>query len=358
LDSLLDTMTTVVGILLIILIVLQLDVKQAVERIVRKETKSGPKVEQKDLDKKETEIKEAMARIAALKAEREEARSQAEAFATQRQSKAAKLASLQSSLNRSAKPKSTAELKKMEKELAAKLKKMEEDIKQTGVRYRELRMLLAKTPVPKKVAPNDITIPKPRPAPEGSVPFNYIVRRGIVYPIEEANLKEIVKKAVAKSGSKKNAKNEYNPAPIIAYFKKNSVGDKHFRLEAFENPGKIIQFRLHRKRAGGTTSAMLSNFNSSFRTELRKFNPKKQYAMFHVWPDSYQTYSRARSYMDRQKIPAGWTPREDKGEHQLNLGWYRTVGRTAVEEAAAAKRAKEPPKPPAKKPPPPKNVLD
>ena len=62
--------------------------------------------------------------------------------------------------------------------------------------------------------------------------------------------------------------------------------------------------------------------------------------------------------MDRQKIPAGWEPREDKDEWHQYLGWYRLYGRTAVEEAAAAKQAAQPKPPNNKKPAPPKNVLD
>ena len=59
LDSLLDTMTGVVGILLIILIVLQLDVGDAVERIVRRtitETQLLPDVSPQEFERLRLEL--------------------------------------------------------------------------------------------------------------------------------------------------------------------------------------------------------------------------------------------------------------------------------------------------------------
>ena len=373
LDSLLDTMTNVVGILIIVLIVTQLNVAAAVKRIF---SEFPPVSEQQLVDLKEQVKKEREELLemqktdpAKLKKDKEDLEKQLAEVEKKRKSALEELEGL-----KKAGEESQVALLKLEaaKKLAAE-KKAESDAKEAEVNALlaeadRLKGILDDTPILTAPPPRVVRLPDPRSVPPGARPktFYCVNNRVIYFPMDEfhAALKEKLEKAVESRLNPENAKmvvskkekvvdnrkvTEYvfDANRVLAYLKENPLENATMRatltVGETSTRGRLT---LVPKEGAGDTYEQLSNPLSGFRRGVLSLQTQNIYLWFIVLPDSFGTYLRAREIVDAAKVAAGWEP-----------GWApakgKTVQMTATCYTVLFKRRKDPPPPDPNKPPPP-----
>jgi len=334
LDSLLDTMTSVVGILLIMLIVIQLDVTNAVQRIISEQeniergvsdaqlaemeqTKKELQATQKDLQNQfvtardqrlsgSAEAQTLNQEIKTLKVQLEQR--QNTAAAAEKQATAARLLAAEAT-------KKKAEITKLKTEIAAIM-----------TDFNDAKNTLRATPVPATLPSKVVKLPAPKAAPKGAKPLYVICNGGLVVPVDTDGLIKTVKGVVEKSGLKPDEKKEYNGKQFEDLFKKRYVGDKDWRLKAVDAPNHRMRFHLFKQTRAGETPDQIRNQVSRYRLLLSRLDKKKRYLVFLVWPDSYDTYLLARSISNHHGFAAGWRPETTKDGWTPYLGTYFTQG--------------------------------
>lgn len=323
-DSLLDTLTNVVGILVIMLIVTLLGVRDAVRRIKweipdiskakLEELRRLADLKQQKLSEERASIEETQAVLAKLKKIQEE---------IDALKKLLKLDSPEAQLK---------ELRKKLEELEKLKKKLEEEAKKLEKELARLRQRLAKLPK-RKSGPGTkvIRMPNPRsPVPESKCVW-FMCRDNRVTKMDHEQLLETALKRIASSKHllsirekgrvlKVPAKDRkrhpilkevaswiLDPEKTVGYFAKKDIGDRDFRLSLRLHP-TYKKERLYAtfRKGRGETPKHLRSLTSKFAVTVRGMNPKKQYARFLVSPESFEVYIRAREIVEQYNVPAGW----------------------------------------------------
>ncbi len=313
LDSLLDTMTNVVGILVIVLIVTQLGVADAVKRMltVQEFADDLPKISSTQLENIRAETEQLKKAVAGLDANVNFlgiGGEDAELIELNNQ-----ITTFDEDLKNLETKKDSAELEKLVTERRTELAKLEKEFQKTDKRLSELQALLTRAPKKKKAPPPKVVqVPDPRPAPEGSEPYHFLCRGGKVYPVDIDRMKRLGRSALntVKLKTRRTAKKRFillDPKPLVAYFKNNPVGDTFFRLTV-EISNYTPRLVLNRRPEAGEDAGQLAAKGSDYQHVLRTIKGKKRYARFRVYGDSFETYIAARRVCDSYDIPAGWEP--------------------------------------------------
>lgn len=361
LDSLLDTMTNVVGILVLVLIVTQLGVSDALTEIAANSQAS------------EDSIAEAQAQLAALSLEKEELAEQTTSLAgfdidaererlnrlkqkleaqkrlLEDQSKQANEFSLNIERDRQAAAKNKKEIE----DTKQKRQQLQTDIEKALELRAEIQAKLDRTPRRAAAPPKEVTIPNPRPAPEGSQQAIIICAGNRLYPVV---LKPIRDDLVARSKNlivqrRLNRDPEAGIDPEAfgeLYSKLRYTKDPFFDVELFVAGKRWPQVRLKPKEGRGGSEEELRRSNSRIRTILAGLDPQKYWVRFYVLPDSFDVYLTARRVLADAGVLAGWEPQSENWVYTAGIGGGIELG---------------PPRPPNPNPPParpskPANVID
>ena len=352
LDSLLDTITTVVGILIILLIVVQLGADSAVNRIVEERKKEdGEAMMEERTNRFEKQRQDLL----------DEKKKVQEKLASENKSQA----------------KLVQEISQLEKELAAKKKamppappklqnlrqektKLDNDKKAIELKVKKVKGLLAKAPKPSgQTLSKEVSLPDPKPAPPKAKPFRFLCRNGKIYPLDDPRLISRVTQEIKKAGINPNKAKEYDGKKILAHFAKAKPGDPFFLAKPRIDANKRIIFELQKKSAAGEDEETLVKPTSKYLAALKGISPKTHYLQFEVFEDSFAAYLAARDLASKRNFPAGWKPVSRGPDTDCTLALWNLydLGRAAL----IASRPPPKPKPPTGKPTPPKkpaNVLD
>jgi hypothetical protein len=352
LDSLLDTITTVVGILIILLIVVQLGADSAVNRIVEERKKEdGEAMMEERTNRFEKQRQDLL----------DEKKKVQEKLASENKSQA----------------KLVQEISQLEKELAAKKKamppappklqnlrqektKLDNDKKAIELKVKKVKGLLAKAPEPSgQTLSKEVSLPDPKPAPPKAKPFRFLCRNGKIYPLDDPRLISRVTQEIKKAGINPNKAKEYDGKKILAHFAKAKPGDPFFLAKPRIDANKRIIFELQKKSAAGEDEETLVKPTSKYLAALKGISPKTHYLQFEVFEDSFAAYLAARDLASKRNFPAGWKPVSRGPDTDCTLALWNLydLGRAAL----IASRPPPKPKPPTGKPTPPKkpaNVLD
>jgi hypothetical protein len=362
LDSLLDTMTNVVGILVLVLIVTQLGVTDALTEItansnVTQEDLDAAKQQLASLAQEKQQLAEQASSVASfdIEAERERLRRLKETLEAQKklladESKKANEYSLALDRDREAAAKNTKDIEDTQQ----KRKELQTELEKSLERRAELQALLDKTPRRSAPAPEKVvTIPNPRPAPEGARQVILVCAENRLYPL---NLDEIRKDAELRS-KQIITRQRLNLDPALGidpekfatlYTKLKYPTDDFFDVEYFVAGNRWPQMKLIPKEGRGAPEQELRRPQSRIRKLLAQLDPEKFYARFYVLPDSFDVYLTARQVMSELGVLAGWEPQPQD--------WFFTAGVGGGIELG-------PPRPPNPNPPPatpskPANVID
>jgi hypothetical protein len=322
LDSLLYTLTNVVGVLVMVLMLTSLNVQKAVQRI-------------REIDPSQLGI--SAAELARLEAQAEQQRQKRAAL--EQQADLAALAAAQQELtdnlqklsllkqHSQAAPLPALKLDALKKDVAAKSKQAADLGKQLTAAEEELaklKRLLATTP---ELGPAPeaklVSLPNPREAPPGAKPALVLCREGKVIPFDPNDLRDRAKKRA--NALLRPLKLRAGPGGMIDCDKLvrqfndgPAIGDATARTRL-----GIVNFNLYLYydfRSAGETAAQVSTPNSGFRRAVRSLDPTKYYISFLVWNDSFEAYVEARRVCDEIGLLAGWQPLADSYVYKAGLG--------------------------------------
>ena len=218
----------------------------------------------------------------------------------------------------------------------------------------ELKALLDKTP--RRSAPAEakvVTIPNPRPAPEGARQALLICAGNRLYPM---NVEPIRKDAELRS-KQLITRQRLNLDPQAGidpekfdklYSKFRYTQDDFFDVEYYVSGNRWPRMKLIPRESKGATEEELRRPGSRIRKILATLDPQKFYARFYVLPDSFDVYLTARQVLTEQNVLAGWEPQAQSWTFTAGVGGGIELG---------------PPRPPSPTPPPskpvkPANVID
>lgn len=339
LDSLMDTTTNVVGILVIVLVITQLGVSSAVNRI----RANLPEVTAEQLEKERAqaaELREMTARIAEGATAIESQIAIDESLVASGQTVIEKLRA-----EIEAAQKGVAEAEQEKKQLDEQLlksKALATELAKARAELARLKQQLAAVPKVNIVPPKEIHLPNPREAPKGAAPLVILCRENRALAVPEEGLRNLAEARIGQLRLQADATGAVDGQKLVDYFERVDVGNRQFRL----------RFRLHnfvpylvfepRPMAGETIEA-LQKPGASLGVELHRADGRKQFARFLVWSDSFEVYVEARALADGAKLPAGWEPMLPTQVHQISL-------------ASSVKVRKPPPPPPLPPPPPAKDA--
>jgi hypothetical protein len=366
LGSLLDTMTNVVGILVLVLIATQLGVKDAVDRISESDLVTPEALEQaretlkltaQQRDILQTQLRDSRVTDSeTVKVKLQDLRRQRDAAKQNLQQEQGIVNQFAVKLDGDKKKAATAK-----KTIADSLKAKEQyavlsrEVTQALEEEARLKALLSKTPVQKAPPAKIVTLPDPRPAPKGVQPLYFLCTRNRVFPIADDDVRMVARKQaeliVKGKGLFGGPEVGVNKEGLLREFAKvaHDLPDKFFKVELYAS-GIYPRLRFIPSDKSGASLREIRTPRSRFHKMLNTVDPRKYYARFVVLPDSYEVYLAAREVMNRKGVLAGWDPQAADWQFTTHLGGSVLFGPKPP-----------PPKPnpnPPKTPPRPQNVID
>ncbi len=349
-DTMMDNMTDVVGTLLMIMIVVQIQVADRAGQI----EESLSKVTAQD-------VEAAKKQLEATKIIAQKAGSNQDQLTADAKSKEEDLRKFETTLEQ--KGIKIRDIETLQKDLAESRSAESEEKRQlTGLlgERDNLRAALDKTPAPKAPPPIDVRVPIPRPFPVGAFEYRVLCLSNKVYILSpelwRLNVwKELEKAKYELLHSKQNA--DPKALPVFDHLKTvNWLNERKFSDEFVElrfplNTNSMtdrVTMQIFPRADAGETPEQVDDVESNFRKTLVKLraNPKNV-CWFWVHPTGVAAYHASREQCGRYGIPAGWE-------------FYNATSYAEVLPQFVVSRFKEPPPPPpppppgTKPPPPPK----
>ena len=323
--ALMDTMTNVVGVLIIVLVMVGISLARSVNKVLSE----LPSVTQEQFDKLKKTLEEQKPKEDPKKVEQDLAKTQEalkkniEALKTldvttdKQNSKSIGLDELQKQLDERKKERDTH--KKDVEKLLAEVDKLKAQLDTTPV-Y---------TPPPATV----VKLPNPREMPQNAVVQRFLVAGGrIIYLNDEEFMKMVVaeveksQKALVHSEEqvkdgdgrpvteKKGTrlvvkmKTVYDQQKMAEYFSKGRIGSRELKLELVPAPtSSRMPMRLTPLPNAGEAVDQIKNPASVFQRAMRKFKTEPNTVVwFYVYKDSLDLYLAARDLADQVGVPVGW----------------------------------------------------
>jgi len=362
LDSLLDTMTNVVGILVILLTVTQLGVRDAVKRISTTES-----VKPEVLEKTQEELRQLEKLHARLFARLKALVEQGKADPSEELARVKKeildyQADIEVLREKQEREKREAELaaKKALDEIKRLLEKHEKEanellakVNQRAEELARLRAQLADTPEQGPLPAKVVNLPNPRAAPEKTEPMMFICREGRIIPVDVEGLRERAQKRaefiVLRRKLGRDPKAGIDGKVLAEEFNDKKIRDRYFELGMVVS-GRYPRLVFERRKDAGETIELLEHASSRYQQQIRRVNRKNYYLRFLVWPDSFETYLAARKIASERGLLAGWQAMTTSGEYTTSLGGKIRCG--PPPPPAPKPKPSQKPKPKPRKPPP------
>ncbi len=324
--ALMDTMTNVVGVLIIVLVMIGIGLADSVRRVLSdlppvtavelaqlklKVTEAAPKEDPKKLEQ------EALKLAASLKKAAEELKTMDLTTADQK----SKFTDLDELTKQIEARKKARDLKKAEVDkLLAELDNLKARLDTTP----------AYTPPPATV----VKLPNPRPMPANAVIQRFLVAEGHIIFLNDEEFAKLVEQEIEKNGrtlilseetvkgadgkpvmqkdkfgrSSPKKKTTYDSKKLAEHFSRFRVGTRELKLEVTPSPNSPrIPVRLTPVPGVCETVEQARNPASVYQRLLRKFKSEPNTVVwFHVYKDSIDTYLAARDIADETGVLAGW----------------------------------------------------
>jgi hypothetical protein len=321
LDSLLDTMANVTGILVVLLAVTQISVGDAMKRL-RVQLDARPELTRESLERARAEAAQIREGLAPLQAS-------ADAWGAQRRQQREDLAALRARSDdarsdlrelRSA-PTDPAELRRRIDAGAHEAERLSAAV---AASRRELAALDAQLGgVPTASAGREARLPDPRPAPAGAHPLVWFCRYGHIQRVDFDRLGTLLFAALREATGRWDPGWQLSVSDrirIVHYFQQGDVGDHAFRWRMLDlGPGLFYAQLDWRSPAAGESADQLASPRAEFRRELARIDPARAYIRYLVWDDSFDVYLAARDVSNRAGFAAGWTPMDASASYRDNL---------------------------------------
>ncbi len=318
LDSLLDTMTNVVGVLIVVLIVTQVNVSSAAKRIrANLPEVTVPMVE--ELREKEKAVQQELASL------QEPDKVEAREVEIARE----KLRALSSRLKDA--KKEQARFKKLDLELAV----IEQDVEQLREKLEaeggELAQVRSQVETNRdelvKRKPKLVRLPNPRVPEKEAKEVRLIVRGGRLLHFDRASILDSI---AAKLRPRKDLlsrdpkyKNRYDRDKIMPVLESLQESNPLFRYEFKLHENGHIHLYCFPRDGKGETVADLANPQARGNRVMVAASFERDYLRFFVTRDSFEQYIAMRRIAEDKQIPVGWIFADDVVRQTLNLGERR-----------------------------------
>ena len=312
--ALMDTMTNVVGVLLIVLVMVGLSISTTVKKILSdlppitieafdelaKQLKEQPQTP----DTPESVQKKTEESVAQIKKLTDELKT-IDLTDVQQNVKFMDLGEIRQKIDR-AKYDRDKEKKELDK-LFAELERA--------------KKALDDTPVFKPPPPKFVRIPNPRPVPANAVRENFLLAKGRVIYLNDRSFLDIVQKEIVKNrptllpadhpkitSTTPPASIKYSKDKMLAYFDRAKVGDRTLQAKLIALPtAPVFNINLIPQEGAGETEQDLRNPASFFQRFMRKVKSEpNKIVWLYVFKDSIETYITAREVADSIGVTVGW----------------------------------------------------
>ncbi len=324
--ALMDTMTNVVGVLIIVLVMVGIGLARSVNKVLSE----LPPVTVEEHAKLKKEVEETKPKNDPVKVDEQNSK-----LAEELKKSTEALQTLDVTTDKQ--QVKMIDVDDLQKQLEAK--KKERDSKKAAVEKMltevdQLKARLDTTPV--YVPPPSVVVklPNPRPMPEKAEIHRFLIAGGKILYIDEeaflalaeqelkrgeANLtvsRDLVKGPDGKTVMVKDKSGRmvpqkriiYDPRKITDHFTRLHFGSREIKVELAPNPNSPrIPVKMIPAPNTGETIEQARTLISVYQTTLKKLkiNPKAV-VWFHVFKDSIETYLQARDIADQMAIPVGW----------------------------------------------------
>lgn len=158
--------------------------------------------------------------------------------------------------------------------------------------------------------PAKVTLPDLRPV-NGLKPIFFMCREHTVYPFDLDGLVEIFEDQVRKLLEQPVGVLEIKRADfprLELHFANRTVGDSWIRMRLKNLKDTLLLSFEPRQSQQGQTLNRLDDPTLPFLRRLRAADPQKVFVRFLVWGDSFREYLKAREMAEEAGLKAGWVP--------------------------------------------------
>ena len=314
LDSLLDALTNVVGILIIMLVVALLGMSEAVKRITQAR-ELDEKVNVDHLLDKEKELEALKELLKQLEPDWRDMEPQVPKHKAQLEKLTKQIEQLRDKVTIESEKKEfdMAKLETDFKEKTQEQKKLDEDLLKAIKRLEELKALLDKTPIPETPPAEIVRIPNPRDVDRSYKKMVFYVVNNRVLEEESERYREKLVRNI------ESFERRFRPAPetdeetggydyekFKQLIDRTKYGDRNVNIELKIYTTRIYMDCFITAKAGDDLGSM-DRPNSPYKRKIFSMRRDgKQYARYIVYANSFPEYVKARNIADEFKIPAGW----------------------------------------------------
>jgi hypothetical protein len=321
LDSLLDTMANVVGILVVLVAFTQLSVGDAVERIRSRGADRDVGVDELELALAEKEDVDAALDITGERWRRMSDESNEHAWLID--DSADVIATLAALPERNdLRGLGSAELEAELEQQRALLEQQIDEAKKKRVEVARLDEFIDGLPAEDR--PKIARLPDPRPPPRSSKQVTFFCRYGQVMAVEVpqqlTDLDAMIALALGPNRDRRHVNWEDRP------FLDNFFAKQHFWRDGLRwTTREFDEGRLYRAEivwqdpTQGEGMSRLRRTDSDYLARLRETTPKGNHIHFWVWSDSYEVYLEARYLAERLGYAVSWLPLADDEELGFDL---------------------------------------
>jgi hypothetical protein len=315
LDPLVDTLSNVVGILVIVVALTQIQLGDALARVVELDRMRGEHERVRDSFPTEAEQQAARRDVLALRTEADLDEAASMAIET-----LSKLAELDSAAETDARE----SIDLLERRLDASKEKLDE-----SVRMRDQRALYEAR---LQTVPKNMVARLPDPQVFQGKESWIMVRYGRVYLSDREALLENGSRAISRilqDGIDRRIRGDEFDS-VARYLRKREVGDGNFRWQLETDPNIRVQLEWRSEDAGLEHNDLSTS--RAMREWLVARSPEVDLIKFHVWADSFEAYLAAREVVEEAGFRAGWIGYEIEQDFDLGLRFGPPEPRTGPVE--------------------------
>ena len=324
--ALMDTMTNVVGVLIIVLVMIGIGLANSVRKVLS----DLPPVTPAEFEKLNTEVTDAAPKEDPKKLEDDAEKLQKDLKLAVEQLKTMDLTT-------DAQKSKVMDLDELTRQLEDR--KKQRDLKKAEVdkllaEMEKLKARLEVTPVYQPPAATIVKLPNPRPMPEKAVVQRFLIAGGRIIFTNDEEFARLVEQEIDKNGKalihsdetvkgadgkpvmirdkfgrlSPQRKTIYDPKKLSEHFSRQRVGTRELKLELIPLPNSPrIPVKLTPAPDAGESIEQAKNPASVYQRLLRKFKSEPNTVVwFHVFKDSIETYLAARDLADQTGVPVGW----------------------------------------------------
>ncbi len=314
LDALMDTLTNVVGILIIVLILVEVGVGQSLRKIVSDLPPTTPEELQllhddtasqlADYEKQHDLIDKQRNRVAGDKDELARLNPQLTTLETSAELSAVPILDMASIQNKNLD--NGYALDKLRKETAALLAEQQ-----------RLKALLDTTPVAPLPADKIVRIPNSRPLPENAKMERYLVAGNELYGYDLEGAKKLFQQEFQNARGRLEKERSrapdgstqiiYDQDKVVKFFEERQLTSHGLGLRVpYNQTGTRLNLEVGPRTGAGEPIETAAQFNSHFQNDLRRYKSSNTVVWFHVARGAFDAYLRARELCDAVGVSVGW----------------------------------------------------